>query len=107
MELSELQEIRRQKADEFRRRGVNPYPPRTVRSHTTTQALEAYEEAAASDSLVDGTTGEPITVTGRMVGFRHMGKTVFAHVRDGYGQLQLYIRKDEIGEDAYADVLKL
>jgi lysyl-tRNA synthetase class 2 len=36
-----------------------------------------------------------------------MGKTVFAHVRDGYGQIQLYIRKDEIGESAFSDVLKL
>lgn len=107
MELSELQEIRRQKADEFRSRGVNPYPPRTVRTHTTTQALTLYEGAAASDSLVEGATVEPITVTGRMVGFRHMGKTVFAHVRDGYGQLQLYIRKDQIGDDAYTDLQKL
>jgi lysyl-tRNA synthetase class 2 len=36
-----------------------------------------------------------------------MGKSVFAHIRDGYGQLQLYVRKDEIGDDAFADVLKL
>jgi lysyl-tRNA synthetase class 2 len=36
-----------------------------------------------------------------------MGKTVFAHVRDGHGDLQLYIRKDAVGDDAYGDILKL
>src|SRR5699024_9439772 len=37
----------------------------------------------------------------------HMGKTVFAHIRDGHGEIQLYIRKDQIGEDEYQQVLKL
>jgi lysyl-tRNA synthetase class 2 len=36
-----------------------------------------------------------------------MGKTVFAHIEDGYARLQLYIRKDEVGEDVYNDVLKM
>ncbi|MEZ4495704.1 MAG: OB-fold nucleic acid binding domain-containing protein [Thermomicrobiales bacterium] len=36
-----------------------------------------------------------------------MGKTLFAHIRDGHGQLQLYIRKDELGEETYNQALKL
>jgi lysyl-tRNA synthetase class 2 len=104
MELSELQEIRRQKAEILRERGEQPYPTRTSRTHTSEQALATYE-ADIADGSEESTS--VVTVAGRLVSFRHMGKTIFAHVRDGYGELQLYIRKDVIGEDAYADVLKL
>jgi lysyl-tRNA synthetase class 2 len=107
MELSELQEIRRQKADELRSRGIEPYPTRAERTHTSAQALALFEENEAAETLVDGHTAGTLTLTGRIVGFRHMGKTVFAHIRDGHGQIQLYIRKDQVGEDTFADILKL
>ena len=108
MDLSDLQEIRRQKADELRELGVDPYPTRAERSHTTEAALslfEAEEKAEALDS--SGHSTETMTLVGRIVSFRHMGKTVFAHIRDGQGTIQLYIRKDQIGEDEYQQVLKL
>lgn len=101
MELSELQEIRRQKADEFRSRDIEPYPTRSHRTHTTAEALALHAESGDADGV------PVVTVAGRIVGFRHMGKTVFAHIRDGHGQIQLYLRKDELGEDAYADLLRL
>jgi lysyl-tRNA synthetase class 2 len=104
MQLSELQEVRRQKAETLRARGLQPYPTRAHRTHTTSEAIAKFA-ADTADGTEEST--DAITVTGRVVSFRHMGKTVFAHVRDGYGELQLYIRKDVIGEDAYTDVLKL
>ncbi|MBA2468293.1 MAG: lysine--tRNA ligase [Chloroflexia bacterium] len=107
MELSELQEIRRRKAVELQGRGIDPYPTRARRTHTSAEGLDLFAREAAAERLTDGHTADSVTVAGRIVGFRHMGKTVFAHVRDGHGQIQLYIRKDEIGEDAFADVLKL
>jgi len=107
MELSDLQDIRRQKADALRQRGIDPYPTRSRRTHTSRQAIALFEAEETAGSLDDGHTREAISVTGRLVGFRHMGKTVFVHIRDGSGQLQLYIRKDVVGEDTYADVLKL
>jgi lysyl-tRNA synthetase class 2 len=106
MDLSELQEIRRQKVEELRSRGVEPYPTRATRTHTTAAATAHFEEQESADTLVDGSTTEPLTLTGRIIGFRHMGKTVFAHILDGYGQIQLYIRKDEVGEETYADLLR-
>ena len=106
MQLSELQEIRRQKVEELRDRGVEPYPTRAQRTHTSAAAIAYYVEQEAAGGLVDGAATETMILTGRIVGFRHMGKTVFAHIQDGYGQIQLYIRKDEVGEDAYADILK-
>ena len=107
MELSELQETRRAKAEALRERGISPYPTRATRTHTTSAALALFEQAETGNTLTDGSTAEAITLTGRIVSFRHMGKTVFAHIRDGYGEMQLYIRKDEVGEETYADILKL
>ena len=107
MDLSELQEIRRQKVDAFRECGIDPYPTRGERTHTSTQALALFNAAEAEGSLVEGKSTTDVTITGRIVSFRHMGRTVFANLRDGHGDLQLYIRKDEIGEDLYTQVLKL
>lgn len=107
MELSDLQEIRRLKAEELRSRGIEPYPTRTQRTHTTAEAVALFETAEATTTSDEPVSEDVVTLTGRMVGFRHMGKTVFAHIQDGDGQIQLYIRKDQVGDDAFADVLKL
>lgn len=108
MELSELQEIRRAKADVFRERGIEPYPTRARRTHTTREALDTFTGEESDGSLDEsGHSQTAMTLTGRIVSFRHMGKTVFAHIRDGHGELQLYIRKDAVGEETYNDILKL
>ncbi|MGC4189671.1 MAG: lysine--tRNA ligase, partial [Thermomicrobiales bacterium] len=107
MDLSDLQKIRRQKVETFRQRGIEPYPTRAARTHTTTEAIDRFDAAEANGTLDGDATAETVTLAGRIVSFRHMGKTVFAHIRDGFGQLQLYIRKDLVGDDVYADILKL
>src|SRR5690606_24771209 len=95
MELSELQEIRRAKAETFRERGIEPYPTRATRTHTTREALDLFAKEEADEALDEsGHSTTAMTLTGRIVSFRHMGKTVFAHIRDGHGEIQLYIRKD-------------
>jgi len=103
--LSELQDIRRQKADALRAAGHDPYPPRANRSHTTAAANEHF--GAVEASLDGGEDTLVITVTGRLVSRRHQGKTIFAHLRDGTGELQLYLRRDTVGDDAFAEALKL
>ena len=105
MDLSELQEIRRQKADQLREQGVDPYPPRAQRTHTTAQALARFE--AIENDLGGGEDSAPIVVAGRVVSRRHQGKTIFAHIRDGHGDLQLYLRRDEVGEESFTTFLKL
>jgi lysyl-tRNA synthetase class 2 len=104
IELSDLQEQRRVKADQLRELGVDPYPTSSRRTHTTADALAAFEQAEShtAEATVDG-----VTLAGRVVSRRHMGKTLFSHVRDGHGELQLYIRKDELGEEEYNQALKL
>ncbi len=108
MKLSELQDVRLEKARTLRNQGRNPWPNRAERSHTNTAALKRFEDAEFASGLTDdGTLAEQMTLVGRVVGFRHMGKTVFAHIEDGHARLQLYVRKDAVGDDLYADILKL
>jgi len=104
MILSDLQQIRREKADELRAAGVDPYPPRATRTHTTAEALARY--AAVEPGLDGGDDGEEIGLAGRLVGRRHQGKTIFAVLRDGGGEIQLYLRRDEVGDESFADFLK-
>lgn len=108
MELSELQEIRRRKVDELREQGIEPYPTRAERTHTSTAAIALFEAEEATEAL-DNTShsSQTVTLVGRITSYRHMGKTVFAHIRDGEGAVQLYIRKDVISEEPYQQVLKL
>ncbi len=89
------QELQRQtKLARLREKGIDPYPPRAERTHTTAQAV-AVLEAAGEDSPA------LVTVVGRLVSIRTMGKSSFAHVEDGAGRLQLYLRKDDLGEELY------
>jgi lysyl-tRNA synthetase class 2 len=104
--LSELQEIRQSKVEALRDRGMDPYPARTRRGSTVREAKERF--SAIESSLPESGEDEAeTTVAGRLVSRRHQGKTVFAHVRDGSGELQLYLRRDDVGQEAFEDFLKL
>ncbi|MCP5097642.1 MAG: lysine--tRNA ligase, partial [Chloroflexi bacterium] len=83
--------------DEF---DVEPYPLRTERSHTISEALAAFVEDEAAEQAA-------VTVCGRLLSLRGMGKTVFAHIEDGYGRIQLFLRRDEIGEAEHRIFQKL
>ena len=99
--LSDLQEQRRQKADQWREAGLDPYTPRVKRTHAAAEALAAYKEAEANASEGTEVALDPITVVGRVVSRRDMGKSNFAHVRDGSGEIQLYLRKQDLGDEAF------
>src|SRR5688572_17146967 len=98
--LSELQRVRLDKVREFRAAGVEPYPTRSARTHTTAEIVDLFE----SDED-EGAVEHSVTAGGRIAAIRHMGKTIFVQLRDGYGTVQLYLRKDEMGEDAFAEFL--
>ncbi len=92
-----LEEIR---ADRLRKRamlveaGMDPYPPRSGRTHSIQEALEAFEARAAS--------GRDITVAGRITALREHGSIIFIDLFDGTGTLQAAIRRDGVGEDSFA-----
>jgi lysyl-tRNA synthetase class 2 len=94
--LTDQEQQRRIKLARLREAGVEPYPPRTRRTHTTAQAIKGLEDRSEGD--------EPVTVAvvGRLVSIRLMGKSAFAHIEDGSGRLQLYLRRDLLGEETYS-----
>ncbi|HFE67364.1 MAG TPA: lysine--tRNA ligase [Chloroflexi bacterium] len=100
---TKLEEKRLEKLERLQTAGVETYPLRVERTHTTTQAKEALIEAENSG----GEAEIEVTVTGRLVSFRDMGKTVFAHIEDGYGRIQLFVRRDNVGEESHRIFRKL
>ena len=95
-QLSDQEQQRRLKLDRLREANIDPYPARSNRTHTTTQAI------ATLDSTLEGKEAEIVTVVGRLVAIRVMGKTSFAHIEDGEGRIQLFLRQDILGDEPYA-----
>jgi lysyl-tRNA synthetase class 2 len=86
------QEIQRlNKLDQIREQGIDPYPARCRRTHTTLQAMAEFEESLESSAVV-------VSVTGRLYSFRDMGKSIFAHIEDGHGKLQVYVRQKDVDQ---------
>ncbi len=94
-ELNDQEEQRHLKLNRLLKAGINAYPARVERTHTTTEAVAALEEASPEGE------GPTVTVVGRLVGIRIMGKSSFAHIQDGSGRIQLYLRHDLLGEAVY------
>ncbi|MFC0216090.1 lysine--tRNA ligase [Paenibacillus chartarius] len=97
-ELSELLQIRRDKLDELRGLGVDPFGQKFEQTHHAKQVLDAYdgtskEELEASQPVV--------SVAGRIMQKRGMGKASFAHIQDITGKIQIYVREDAVGDKAY------
>jgi lysyl-tRNA synthetase class 2 len=104
--LSDLQQIRQDKVNLLRERGIDPYPARSSRTITVAAAQTRFAEIEPTLSE-HGEDEAELTVAGRLVSRRHQGRTVFAHVRDGTGELQLYVRRDDVGQDDFEDFLRL
>jgi lysyl-tRNA synthetase class 2 len=99
-EKTRLEEQRLEKLERIEAAGIEPYPLRVERTHTSMNAIEAFEAEGEDDEVI-------VTVCGRLVSTRDMGKTVFAHIEDGYGRIQLFLRREEIGEESHHVFRKL
>ena len=100
---SPLEEQRLSKVERLREAGIDPYPLRTERTHKTAVALEQFAQAEQAGNEAEMT----VTVCGRLVAMRDMGKTVFAHITDESGRLQLFLRRDVVGEESHYTFRKL
>jgi lysyl-tRNA synthetase class 2 len=87
-----LMEARKRKLDILRKEGLEAYPSTSQRTHTTAQAIEAFESAAKDQDVM-------VTLAGRLLSIRAMGRTIFADLEDGFGKLQLYLKEDDLGAD--------
>jgi lysyl-tRNA synthetase class 2 len=90
-ELTELEKNRRNKVQQLRESGIEPYPARCDRTHTSAQAIAAFERADPGETI-------PATVAGRVRSIRLMGKVIFAHLEDGDGQIQILLKTDLLGQ---------
>lgn len=96
-ELSEVLKIRREKLATMQSEGENPFDiTKFPREHHATEIVENYEAYE----------GKIVTIAGRLMSKRVMGKMSFADLRDGSGKIQLCVKRDELGEDAYAKYKK-
>ncbi len=99
MEFNELAQQRIAKLNAIREAGITPYPARAQRTHSAAAALAAFAAAEAAGTAVE----QPplVTVVGRMVALRLMGKASFGHLEDGTGRLQFYLRQDEVSAERF------
>ena len=98
---NELVNVRLEKLERLRSRGIEPYPYRYDRTHTTLDAVSLFESQESRDEA--DTRTDDVAVAGRMVAFRGMGKASFADLQDGFGRLQVLFRRDTL-PDSY-DIL--
>ena len=98
-ELSELLQIRRDKLDTLRDLGVDPFGKKFIRENTAEELLKAYadiEKPALEEMHVE------VSLAGRIMQKRGMGKASFAHIQDLTGRIQIYVRKDTVDEQKFA-----
>lgn len=93
-ETLDQRENRIQKLRELKERGIDPFPYSFTLTHTASEILAQSEELQASEARV--------RLAGRIMSVRKHGKTAFAHLMDRTGKIQVYLRKDELGEEAYS-----
>ena len=119
-QLSALLQVRRDKLTELQNDGRDPFKiTKFERTHTSAQLKENYTEEdrelkkRGSDEVqiikaqVSQFDGQTVSIAGRIMSKRGMGKVGFVHVSDIDGQIQLFVKKDILGEDEYARFKKL
>jgi len=92
LELTEQMQVRINKMKELEQRGIDPFGHRFRPTHSSAQVLADFEALE----------GKKVTVAGRVMAIRGHGKASFVVLADKEGQIQLYIKLDEVGEEAYA-----
>jgi lysyl-tRNA synthetase class 2 len=94
-DLNFLMKARRDKLDRLREQGIEPFAYSYDRTHTAREAIAL---------LGDEAEGPTVRVAGRLVSWRAQGKTAFAHLADMDGKVQMYFRKDDLGEGVFAQL---
>lgn len=97
-EFSEQELVRREKLDFLRERGLDPFGHRFDVDSNSKEIYEKYGDKT-KEELHE--IEIPVTIAGRIMTRRRKGKVGFMHIQDKYGQIQIYVRQDVIGEDNY------
>jgi lysyl-tRNA synthetase class 2 len=97
-ELNDQLQVRRDKMNTMRERGLDPFGKRYDRSHNIKELVEQYAELEKEDLEAKDVS---VTLAGRIMTKRGKGKAGFANIQDLTGQIQVYVRVDAIGAEAY------
>src|SRR5690625_3353009 len=97
-ELNEHMLVRREKMTDMRAKGIDPFGDKFERTHMASELIEEYDQFT-KEELEEKNIN--VTVAGRIMTKRGKGKVGFTHIQDFSDQIQLYVRKDEIGDDSY------
>ncbi len=96
--LTEQEVIRRQKMEDLRAQGIDPFGHAYARTHRSGDIRREYGMCTKEELEEKNVT---VKVAGRIMTKRRQGKAGFMHIQDLDGQIQIYVRKDEIGDEAY------
>jgi lysyl-tRNA synthetase, class II len=97
-DLNDQMLVRRQKMEQLREDGIDPFGKRFERTHNSEELHELFDPRTKEELAEMGLTA---SVAGRMMTRRGKGKAGFAHLQDREGQIQIYVRKDQVGDEAY------
>ena len=90
--LQQLINFRLEKLNKLREDGVNPYPVRFDQTHKSKFIKDNYNKVE----------GKNVAIAGRVMAIRKMGKASFAQLLDGEGRIQIFVKKDNVGEKGYS-----
>lgn len=92
IDVNKLMQIRREKLDKLKEAGKNPFEiTKFDRTHTSKQIVDSYSELEGKD----------VTIAGRLMAKRIMGKASFCHIQDSEGRIQSYVSINDLGEEDY------
>ncbi|WP_440604658.1 lysine--tRNA ligase [Bacillus sp. GB_SG_008] len=97
-ELNDQLLVRREKLHNLREQGMDPFGKRFERTHSTKELFSLYGELS-KEELEEKEI--PVSIAGRIMTKRGKGKAGFAHIQDLHGQVQIYVRKDAVGDEQY------
>ncbi|MGM0843264.1 MAG: lysine--tRNA ligase [Bacillota bacterium] len=97
-EINDQLRVRREKMESIRDKGMDPFGKRYDRTHNSSEIKSQFDEFSKEELEEKDIT---VTIAGRIMTKRGKGKAGFAHLQDLAGQVQIYVRKDAIGEEAY------
>ena len=91
----EIYRQRLSKVDRLRAQGIDPYPARYRRTHTINKAVALFKRAEEGGK----TPNRKVSIAGRVIGMRSMGKVTFADLRDSTGKIQIYVSTDGLSPE--------
>ncbi|GIN74278.1 lysine--tRNA ligase [Bacillus sp. J14TS2] len=97
-ELNDQLQVRREKMQTLRENGMDPFGKRFDRTHDTESIKSSYDEFSKEELEEKAIE---VIIAGRVMTKRGKGKAGFAHIQDLQGQIQIYVRKDSVGEEQY------